>query len=372
MRILFTGGGTGGHLSPLVAVARELKKIQQERQTFDLELIYIGPDGFSKRFLEDEGIKIRIIAAGKLRRYVSLATIIDLFKLPIGLIQAFWNLLLWMPDVTFSKGGYGSFPAVVASWFYRIPVIIHESDAVPGLTNRRLAAFAKYIIISFTAAARFFSPKKIKLLGIPIRSELTAGFPDGARTTFGLVTGKPVIFIVGGSQGAQPINQLIFLALPRLLAKYEIIWQVGEKNYDSVSGEILEGPGKIPEGCHILPFLDEKQMSEALAASSLVVSRASATSIFEIAACGKPSIIIPLPSAAHEHQRENAIEYASSGAAVFLNQGNLTPSLLLNEINQILGNQALAQKMSANAKAFSRPDAARKIAEELIVLASKY
>jgi UDP-N-acetylglucosamine--N-acetylmuramyl-(pentapeptide) pyrophosphoryl-undecaprenol N-acetylglucosamine transferase len=291
--------------------------------------------------------------------------------LPIGLIQAFWNILLWMPDATFSKGGYGGFPAVVASWFYRIPIIIHESDAVPGLANRRLAVFAKYIAISFTAAAKFFSPQKIQLLGVPIRNELTMGLAEEARTTFGLVTDKPVIFIVGGSQGAQPINQLIFLTLQRLLAKYEIIWQVGEKNYNSVSEEILESFGKIPEGCHILPFLDEKQMSEALAVSSLVVSRASATSIFEIAACGKPSIIIPLPSAAHEHQRENALEYAASGSAVFLNQENLTPSILLNEINQILDNQTLFQKMSANARAFSRPDAARKIAEELINLATR-
>jgi len=371
MRILLTGGGTGGHLSPLVAVARELKKIQRERQIVDMELIYIGPNGFSKRFLENEGIKIKIIVAGKLRRYASLATIIDLFKLPIGLIQAFWYLLLWMPDVTFSKGGYGSFPAVVASWFYRVPVIIHESDAVPGLANRRLAAFAKYIIISFAAAAKFFSSKKTKLLGIPIRSELTTGFTEGAKTTFELVAGKPVISIISGSQGAKLINQLIFLALQRLLSKYEIIWQVGEKNFDSVSGEILESFGKIPDSCHILSFLDEKQLAEALAISSLVVSRAGATSIFEIAACGKPSIIIPLPSAAYEHQRENALEYAGSGAAIFLNQENLTPSLLINEINQIIDNPALAQKMSANAKVFSRPDAARQVADELISLVSR-
>jgi UDP-N-acetylglucosamine--N-acetylmuramyl-(pentapeptide) pyrophosphoryl-undecaprenol N-acetylglucosamine transferase len=370
MRVLLTGGGTGGHLSPLVAIARELKKIQLERQTFNLELLYIGPNGFSKQFLEAEGIKTKIIAAGKLRRYFSFATIIDLFKLPIGFIQALWNLLIWMPDVIFGKGGYGSFPVALVGWLYRIPVIIHESDAVPGLTNRRLAPFAKYVVISFSAAAKFFSPQKIKLSGIPIRSELMVGSPEGAKTTFGLKTDKPVIFIIGGSQGAQTINQLVFLALPRLLAKYEIIWQVGEKNYEFVSREIIENLGKIPDNCHILSFLGEKQVAEALAVASLVVSRAGATSIFEIAACGKPSIIIPLPTSAHDHQRENALEYAGAGAAVLLNQENLTPSILLNEISQILDNRELAQKMSISAKTFFRPDAARQIAEELINLAT--
>ncbi|MBI4837348.1 MAG: undecaprenyldiphospho-muramoylpentapeptide beta-N-acetylglucosaminyltransferase [Candidatus Portnoybacteria bacterium] len=371
MRILLTGGGTGGHLSPLVAVARELKKIQRERQAFNLELFYLGPNDFSRTFLANEGIKIKIITTGKLRRYVSAATFLDLFKLPIGLLQALLHVLIWMPDATFSKGGYGSLPAVMASWLYRIPIIIHESDSMPGLANRRLAPFAKYITVSFPTAAKFFPGKKTAFVGIPTRKELATGSIEEAKTDFGLSTGKPIIFIIGGSQGAQPINHLIFLTLPRLLAKYELIWQTGKKNHDSVSAEIIETLGKIPEGCHITPFLDEKQMSEALAAASLVISRASATSIFEIALCGKPSIIIPLPSSASGHQRENALEYAANGGAVLLNQENLTPNILLNEINQILNNPSLVREMSASAKAFAKPDAARQIAEELINLTAR-
>ena len=153
MRILFTGGGTGGHLSPIVAVARELKKIAPKKG-IDLRLFYLGPKDFVGEFLQKEDIKVKTILAGKLRRYFSFKTILDIFKIPIGLVQAIWFVYVWMPDIVFSKGGYGSAPAVFASWLFRVPILIHESDAVPGLANRLGGQMAKKIALSFSSSKR--------------------------------------------------------------------------------------------------------------------------------------------------------------------------------------------------------------------------
>ncbi|OGY41543.1 MAG: undecaprenyldiphospho-muramoylpentapeptide beta-N-acetylglucosaminyltransferase, partial [Candidatus Buchananbacteria bacterium RBG_13_39_9] len=370
VRILLTGGGTGGHLAPLIAAARELKKLCQEKGMEQPEILYMGPDGFAKELLEKESIKTKIILTGKLRRYLSFKTILDFLKFPIGLLQAIWHVFLFMPDAAFGKGGYGSVPAVLASRIYRIPVLLHESDTIPGLANKFLSRFAKRIAISFASSEKFFLANKTELTGNPIRKEITVGNAEQAKSLLGLSSNKPVIFIFGGSQGAQPINEIILTTLPQLLEKYELIWQAGANNYKKIAAEAQELLKSTPSNCHIFGFMDEKQITSAFAAATLVISRAGAGSIFEIAACGKPSIIIPLPNSASDHQKENAFEYARSGATVVFEQANLTPNLFLGEITRLINNPELLQKMSACAKSFAKPAAARKIAEELINLSS--
>ncbi len=370
MRILLTGGGTGGHITPLIAVASELKKIASEKGMPSPEILYMGPNGFSKDLLEKEGIKTKIILAGKLRRYFSLKTIWDILKLPVGLIQSFFSLFFLMPDVVFSKGGYGSVPVVLISRLYGIPVLLHESDTIPGLANKFLANYAKRIAISFTESEKFFPPQKIEVTGNPIREKITKGNIEEAKKLLEVNSNKPVLFIFGGSQGAQPINEIILATLPQLMEKYELIWQIGAANYESMQKQTQKIQSQLPAS-HLFSFMDEQQIKNAFAAAALVISRAGASNIFEIAACGKPSILIPLPNSASGHQKENAFAYAKSGATIVLEQTNTTPNIFLDAISRLIENPELLQKMSVCAKSFARPDAARQIAEEILKLAAK-
>jgi UDP-N-acetylglucosamine--N-acetylmuramyl-(pentapeptide) pyrophosphoryl-undecaprenol N-acetylglucosamine transferase len=377
VRILFTGGGTGGHIFPIIAVARQLKKIyaqsseliNPDQGTF-LEMFFLGAGGISKDILEKEGIRVKTILAGKIRRYFSIYNLLDLFKMPISFLQALWYLYIWMPNVIFSKGGYGAVPVVLIGWLFRIPVLIHESDTIPGLANRLAAKFAKRIAISFASAGKYFPSQKTALVGNPIRSEMVQiclstnpADKEKARDLFNLTSQKPVILILGGSQGAQKINEIILGVLPQLLEKYQVIHQAGPKNLEQIKAILGQS---LPNDYHLYAFLDENQYAAAYFLADLVISRAGAGSISEIAACAKPSILIPLPGSASDHQRENAFAYAQAGATAVLEQANLTPHLFLNEITKILDNPELAQKMSANAKNFSQPEAAQKIAQELI------
>ena len=171
MRILFAGGGTGGHIFPIIAVARQLKKIYAPNKN-NLEMFFLGAGQFSKNILEQEGIVVKTILAGKLRRYFSFKNFFDLLKIPFGLLKSLVYVYIWMPDIIFSKGGYDSLPVVLVGWIYRIPVLIHESDTVPGLANKLSSKFAKKIGVSFSSAKKYFPQKKTALIGNPIRAKI--------------------------------------------------------------------------------------------------------------------------------------------------------------------------------------------------------
>lgn len=359
MKILLTGGGTGGHLFPLIAAVRQIRK-----SDISAEFLFIGPDSFGQNILQQEKIPYKIIFSGKLRRYPSLRIVLDAFGFILGFFQSLWHVLIFMPDVIFSKGGYGSLPVVLAGWLYKIPILIHESDSIPGLVNSICGRFAKRIGVSFAETINYFSAQKTALVGNPVREEILNGSKEKAKEIFNLVGGKSVLLIIGGSQGAQAINEIVINTLPRLLEKCEIIHQCGEKNYENIKKSVEE-----KQNYHLLPFLDEIQLKNAYAAADLVISRAGAGSIFEIAACAKPSILIPLPGSAAMHQKENAYNYAKTGATIVLEQANLTPNMFQGRISQLLENPSLLQQMSECAKKFYRPDAAEKIAEELLNLA---
>ncbi|QQG45291.1 MAG: UDP-N-acetylglucosamine--N-acetylmuramyl-(pentapeptide) pyrophosphoryl-undecaprenol N-acetylglucosamine transferase [Candidatus Sungiibacteriota bacterium] len=369
MRILFTGGGTGGHFFPILAVIRELKIIAEEERILDLELYYMGPDDFGRDSLKEEGVVSINITTGKIRHYFSLANFTDIFKTILGTWQAVWNVFLLMPDIIFSKGGYGALPAVIAAAIFRIPLIIHESDAVPGKVNLFSQRFAKRIGIAFASSAAFFPKEKIALVGIPIRKRILGGSLEEAREHFSIFSQFPVVGFIGASQGAQKLNDATLGVLKELTDEFEIVHQTGPKNIADIKGEtsvILESGHK--ERYHPLGFLNETEMRDFYLVSNLIVSRAGASSIFEIAAWGKPSILVPLENAAQDHQRKNAYEYAASGACVVIEQANLTPHVLLAEIKKVLGNPELMRKMSASAQRFSRIDSAELIAREILKL----
>lgn len=369
MRILFTGGGSGGHVTPIVATIRELKRIAKENQILDLELFYLGPDNFEAGALKEEGVVVIHGIAGKWRNYKTFENFKDIFKIFIGIIQALWNFLFLVPDVVFSKGGYGAFPSVIAAIIFRIPLIIHESDAVPGKVNQFSSRFATRIGISFPGAAAFFPNEKTALTGIPIRKRIFGGNREEARDVLEVYSQSPIIGIIGASQGSQKINDAVLGILPELAEEFEIIHQTGEKNYEDVKNEatvILEKGKK--EHYHPFSFFEEGRLRSFYSASDLIVSRGSGTMIFEIAAWGKPSILIPLGIAAQDHQRKNAYEYAATGAAVVIEEQNLSPHILLGEVKKIIGNPALMKKMSEAAQRFARIDSGDIIAREILKL----
>jgi len=359
MRILFTGGGTGGHIFPIIAVLRAFD------WTLGHKFYYLGPDEFAKENLANQNIKVKFILAGKFRRYFSLETPFDLIKIFIGVIQSLWQLFVWMPDVIFSKGGYGSFPVVLAGWIFRIPIILHESDSVPGLANLMLAKFAKRIITSWPGSEQYFGKykNKIVLIGNPIRIEINQGDKNQGRRLFKISSHKPVILILGGSQGAQKINELVINVLPRLLEIAEVIHISGQENFKFVSQETEKSANY-----HLYPFLNVEQMKQAMAVADLVVNRAGAGSIFEIAACGKPSILIPIPDSAQDHQRKNAYEFAKGERAVVLDQENLTPNIFLDTISNLLSNPAKLKQMGQKAKTFYNSHTPELIRDQILTL----
>lgn len=375
MRIALTGGGTGGHLFPILAVVQEIKKLVDDNifqiplgEGGSLEFLFVGPRTIGEEALADAGIGHKVIMAGKLRRYASFQNILDIVKIPCGVIQSLWHLFFFMPNVVFSKGGYGSVPVVLAAWLFRIPVIIHESDSVPGLANRFCAKFSRRVAISFGEAAAHFPKDKTALTGNPVRPALFGGTREQAQALFGLKSDKPVLLILGGSQGAQAINDLLFTSLLQLAKRCEIIHQCGADNFELIKQMLGDD---APKDYHLLPFLSNEQMRQALAAADLVVARAGAGTIAEIAALGKASILIPLPNAAADHQLKNATEFASLGGTIIIEEMNLTPHLFENQVFSLLDNPDLMKKMGEHARHFNRPDAALKIAQEILNLAKQ-
>ncbi len=364
-----TGGGTGGHFYPLIAVARSLKSLAEEEKLLSLELIYISDDPYDKSLLEAEHIKFLKISAGKMRRYFSIRNLFDPFKTFFGVFKAIWLVYLHYPDVIFAKGGYASFPTLFAARILRIPVLIHETDVIPGKTILWASKFAKRIAISFPESGKYFPSDKVALTGNPIREEIVGGKAEEARNIFGLKENLPIILVTGGSQGAEKINEIVLDILTDLLEFSQVIHQTGKNNFESVklrSGVVLE-KSSFRSHYHVYDFLDEEKMRNAYSAASLIVTRASG-SIFEVAASGIPAILIPLPGSAQDHQRENAYSYARTGAAEVIEEENLTPHILLDRIRKLLGDNERREKMIFQAKSFSKPDASRKIAGEIIKL----
>ncbi len=368
MKILFTGGGSGGHIFPIIAISREIRRFYPN----EIDLFYMGPkDNFGELLLFREEIKIKTILAGKIRRYLNpssiLKNIIDItFKIPIGIFQSFIYIFFLAPDMIFSKGGFGSLPVVIAGKILGVPIFLHESDAVPGIANRFMARWVLEIFVSFPKTL-YFPEGKMILLGNPIRREILGGSRERAITSFNISGEKPVILVLGGSQGAQRINDKILAVLPELLKSFELIHQCGEKNYKEIKNEasiILDK--ELRKYYHPFPFLKEESLKEAYAVCDLIISRAGSGSIFEIAALGKPSILIPLPESAQNHQVENAYAYASNGASIVLEEENVTPHFLLEKLKYLISHPGELKEMSERARDFSKPSAAKIIAAYII------
>lgn len=361
MRIAFVGGGTGGHFYPLIATAEAMRAIQP-----DVELLYFGPQAYSATDLIANNIRHVYCPAGKVRRYFSVQNFFDAFKTFAGFFVAFYQLYIWYPDVIFSKGSYTSVPILLMARFYRIPVVIHESDSKPGRANLFATSFARYIGIAYSEVASYFPAEKTALVGIPIRNIVRVIDPD-PFTTLGIPQDLPLIYVTGGSLGAERINNLILRSLALLLPEFRIFHQTGTEQAAGViqtAQSLIKNQGLL-EHYYVQGSVPAATVAALLDAASIVISRAGSTTLFEIALHGKPSIVIPIPEEVSHDQRTNAYAFARTGAASVLEEGNLTEHLLVAEIRSIMTDQTRYAKMQQAAVNFANPNAAFTIANEL-------
>lgn len=373
MKILFTGGGSGGHFYPIIAVAEEINRVIKEEKLLTAQLYFISDSPYDSRALLENNITFIGNKTGKIRKYFSILNFFDIIKTFAGTISAILKVYRIYPDVVFSKGAYASFPVLVAARLLRIPVIIHESDSAPGRVNKWSGKFAQKIALSYPDAGKYFDQAKTAYIGNPIRKEIMTPITTGAREFLKLEPDLPVILVMGGSLGAKIINNVIYDSLPALVESYQIIHQTGKNNIKEavqMAGIILANNPK-KERYKPFDYLNNLAMGMSAGVAEIVISRAG-SAIFEIAAWGIPSIIIPITNSVSDHQRKNAYSYARSGAAIVIEELNLNSHILISEINRILSNKNETDRMRKNAKEFSKADAAEKIAREIIRIAIKH
>lgn len=370
MRIVLTGGGTGGHFYPLLAVADSIQDIVKTERLVPAEIYFVSDSPFSEGLLYEHGVRLKIIKTGKLRRYFSIKNISDAIRTPFAIIKAIFFLFRTYPDVVFGKGGYASFPTIWAARFLNIPVVIHESDTVPGRVNLWAGKFADRIAVSYKEASKYFPEKKVAWTGNPIRQSIAVPAAEGATEYLHLEEITPTILILGGSLGSEKINDVILQALPDIVKNYQVIHQTGRNNFDSVSSlaAVILQNNEYKSRYKVFAYLDDLALRMAAGAAHIVVTRAG-SALFEIAAWGVPAIVVPITDSNGDHQRENAFAFSRAGACTVIEESNLTPHVLVSEMVRLTTDKEAYAKMQAGAKSFTRLDASHAIAKELISIA---
>lgn len=377
MKIALVGGGSGGHFYPLIAVVERIHDIIEERKLLAPELLYIGPTPFDAQALIEQNITHIYAPAGKIRRHGGIKNFFDLFKTFGGIVSATTRLFSIYPDVVFSTGGYAAFPTLFAARLLRIPVIIYDADSQPGRTSRYSAKFARHIAIAHPDAADGFPKEtrdKIALVGHPIRKEIQTPAKEGGHEFLDLDPSVPTIFVLGGSQGAETINNVILEALEQLVQKYNIVHQTGKEHLDGVKGvanTILRNT-KYESRYRAFGLLNTFAIRMVAGISSLVISRAGSGTIFEIAAWGIPSIMVPIPGDISHDQERNAFAYARVGAAIVIKQANLTPNLLMAELDRLMEDEEERKRMAEATSAYARHEGAKKIAGIIVETALEH
>jgi UDP-N-acetylglucosamine--N-acetylmuramyl-(pentapeptide) pyrophosphoryl-undecaprenol N-acetylglucosamine transferase len=363
VKVVITGGGTGGHTSPGLAVAAVLR----ER---GLDCAWIGSrHGIEARRAPDASIPFHPIATGKLRRYWSWQNLTDLgLRVPAGLGQA-WRLLGRLrPDVVFATGGFVALPVVLAAAARRIPVIIHEQTAVPGLANRIAARLARRIALTFPESGARFPAERCVVTGNPLRPELRGGVRERALERFGLDAAVPLVYVTGGAQGAHRINRAVGMALPALTDAAQIIHQCGD-NPQTGDRAWLEARraelGLEREARYrIVPYVGA-ELADVYAAAQLVVGRAGAGTVNECCQLGLPALYIPLPGARGDEQTANARLVEAAGGCAVLPEAELTPERLGATVRELLSAPQRLKEMGERARTLARPDAAQRLADLL-------
>lgn len=325
-RIVLTGGGTAGHVTPNIALLPALKEMGYDIQ-------YIGSyEGIEKNLISDYSIPYHGISSGKLRRYFDVKNFTDPFRVLKGFSEANKLMKKLKPDIVFSKGGFVSVPVVIAARKNKIPAILHESDMTPGLANKLCLSSAVKVCCNFPETVTFLPAGKAVLSGSPIRKELREGSRQKALKLCGFTADKPVILVMGGSLGAAAVNQAVRGVLPALLKQYQVIHLCGKGKADSAYANTA--------GYKQFEYIKD-ELKDLFALSELVISRAGANAICELAALKKPNILIPLPSkSSRGDQLLNARSFEKQGFSVVIEEEHLTDELLLSEIQKLYEHRA--------------------------------
>lgn len=354
MKIVISGGGTGGHIYPALALIREIQKENKQ-----VEFLYIGTkNGLESKLVTREEIPFKSIHITGFKRKLSFDNVKTIFRFLKGVRDSKMILKEFQPDIVIGTGGYVCGPVVYAASKLRVPTIIHEQNSVPGLTNKFLSRYVNKVAICFDEAKQSFPENKVVFTGNPRASEVIGQDGIKGRLSAGLSTTIPAVLIFGGSRGARPINEAVVKALPDLAGKpYQILYVTGDVHYETVKQEVelIGNPGNVI----IKPFIHN--MPEVLAGMDLVVSRAGATTLAEITSLGIPSILIPSPYVTNNHQEKNARSLGDQGAAHVLLEKDLTSNSLISHIEQILLNKEVLKDMKSKAKKMGAPDSAEKL-----------
>ena len=380
IRILLISGGSGGHVFPIVAVYERLVEYVEsfKEKGYVLEIAYLGNDDYTIDYIKDKNILIKKIKSNRLNSK-GFKKIFDIFGLLKSFIDSFIFILGYMPDVVFAKGCFASLPGLFITRLFKIGYFLHESDIVPGKINTMFVKKSIKTFISFKDTENYLPENKVKLVGNPIRTAIKEAKSINnieAKKRLGFDENLPCVLVLGGSQGALSLNDLVLNGLHSILEKNNLIVQTGDNNYEAFKQQVdLIFEGLIKDKGYENRLIFEgsfKDKGEGLnnslvyAACDLVVARSGAGSLFEIAFNKKPSILIPLPNSSADHQLKNALHYSQKTNAIVLEQSNVKSSLLVNTINSVLTDIDLYRKMSKGTENFSLFDGDSLIAKDII------
>lgn len=376
MRVLVSGGGTGGHIYPALAIATQLRTQHQA------EILFLGSDdGLENEIVPAAGFRLATVKAGKLRRYLSLKTITGVLRVPLGMIQAFRIVRKFRPDAAFTSGGYVAVPAALATRLNGVPLLLHQQDVLPNLSNRLAAPLATRISVAFADSLPYFPARKTLVLGNPIRQsmlDVRATTPQQARTSLGFDAETPLLLVTGGSQGARHLNQVVCRALPQLLAHCQVLQISGKDLYNetrSLANSVLEvlkdQDEALQQRYRLVPYLNA-EMPLAMQAADLVLCRSGASTLTELATLGKPSILVPLPPAIGSSPQEaNAAMFGRKQAAMVILNDDLKPEILVDRVKSIFTSSTLLEAMSLAVSTFAKPEATQDIAKEIVKIAKR-
>jgi UDP-N-acetylglucosamine--N-acetylmuramyl-(pentapeptide) pyrophosphoryl-undecaprenol N-acetylglucosamine transferase len=356
MRVIIAGGGTGGHLFPGIALAEEIV-----RAPGGGEVLFVGTArGLEAKAVPAAGFPLELLEVSGLKRMGALGTLRGLARLPRAFLQSRRILRRFRPDVVVGVGGYASGPLVLAAALAGYPTVVQEQNSRAGFTNRLLARFARRVFVAFEGLERQFPARKIRLTGNPVRRSFLERAADIAGRS------GDAVLVLGGSQGSRAVNELVAGAAELLAARAalpRIVHQTGPAEADAVRAK-YDALG-LAARVAVRPFIDD--MPAALAGAALVVARAGALTLAELAITGRPAILIPLPTAADDHQSENARAFERAGAAVVMPQSQASPAALADQVAAIMSDGARRAAMAAAMRSLGRPDATRAIVAELDV-----
>lgn len=370
IRIVIAGGGTGGHVLPAISVIEEL-----ERRRTAMDLLWIGSKtGIEGNEARARGIPFRSVSTGKFRRYPDIKTVADAVRVPLGIPQAWWILRGFRPDVIFSTGGYVSTPTVIGGT-RMAPVLSHEQTAVMGLANRLNARFVDVQALTFESSRRYApNGSRAIVTGNPVRASLETGSRAAGLERFGFDERLPVLFVTGGARGSSPINERIEAILDQLLPVMQVLHQTGARSDNPDFDRLSRRREQVPERLRTRYALVERvrdEMADIYAMSDLILARAGAGTVAEIAYLGKASVLIPLPGAGGNEQHRNAEALASVDGAIVIDQDEATPQRLASMLLDLMADPARRADIGANAMKACFRDAASRLADELLALANR-